>query len=103
MNAISTFVERRARGHRSIGFAGGDAGSFSDLHVVERRRYRTGDAIVVEQMLSARHTGVWRSLPATGRTISIALCTVYLFEGGRLAREHVYLDWAHIRRQLTRP
>jgi predicted ester cyclase len=89
--------------HRSVGFAGGDAGSFSELHVVERRRYRTGDAIVVEQTLSARHTGAFRDVTPTGRTISIALCTVYLFEGGRIAREHVYLDWSRVRHQLTRP
>jgi len=88
--------------HRSVGFAGADPGSFSELHVVERRRHRTGDAIIVEQLLSGRHTGAWGSIPATNRAISIALCTVYLFEGGRIAREHVYLDWSSLRRQVTR-
>jgi hypothetical protein len=88
--------------HRRFGFAG-DAGSFSEVHVAERRRYRTGDAIVIEQTLSGRHTGTWRDVPPTGRTISSAVCTVYLFEGGRLAREHVYLDEARIRHVLTRP
>lgn len=87
--------------HRSFGF--GDAqGSFSSVHVAERRRYRMADAIVIEQTLTGLHTGAWRDVAPTGRPISIAVCTVYLFEDGRLAREHVYLDEGRLRRSLTR-
>jgi hypothetical protein len=87
--------------HQGFGFAGG-SGSFSDVHVAERTRHATADAIVVEQTLTARHTGVWRDVPPSGRAISIAVCTVYVFDGGLLAREHVYLDEGRLRHQLTR-
>lgn len=86
--------------HRSFGFGGGE-GSFSDVHVAERRRYATHDAIVIEQTLTGRHTGAWRGIAATGATISIAVCTVYAFEGGRLARESVYLDEGRLQRTLS--
>jgi hypothetical protein len=87
--------------HRRFGFAG-EEGSFSDVRVEERHRHRTQEAIVVEQTLHARHTRTWKDVPATGRTISIPVCTVYAFAGGRLARESVYLDEERIRRELTR-
>jgi hypothetical protein len=63
--------------HVGFGFAGGGVGSFSEVHVTERRRYGTPDAIVIEQTVSARHTGTWRGVAPTGRAISIAACTVY--------------------------
>jgi predicted ester cyclase len=56
----------------------------------------------VEQTLAGHHTGTWRGLGPTGRTFSIAVCTVYAFEGGKLARESVYLDEGRLRHELTR-
>jgi len=88
--------------HRSFGFGGGDGVSFSDVHITERRRYRTPDAVILEQTLTGRHTGTWRRVPATGRAVSVTLCTVYQFEEGRLAREHVYLDEGRLRHLLTK-
>jgi steroid delta-isomerase-like uncharacterized protein len=89
--------------HRAFGFAGPADASFSDVHVAERRRHRAADAIVLEQTLTAKHTGSWRGVPPTGRSVSIALCTVYTFENGKLAREHVYLDEGRLRHALTKP
>jgi len=86
--------------HRAFGFGG--QGSFSDVRVAERHRHRAAHAIVVEQTLSGVHTGSWRGLGATGRSFSIDVCTIYAFEGGRLAYEHVYLDEGRLRHQLTR-
>jgi hypothetical protein len=89
--------------HRSFGFAGG-AGSFSDVHVAERHRHETPGAIVIEQTLTASHTGAWRDVAATGRAITIAVCTVYVFGAeGRLVCERVYLDEGRLRHQLMRP
>jgi hypothetical protein len=87
--------------HRAFGFAG-SAGSFSDVHVAERHRHETPGAIVIEQTLTARHTGTWRDVAPTGRAIAIAVCTVYVFDEGRLACERVYLDEGRLRHQLTR-
>ena len=87
--------------HRSFGF-GAEPGSFSNVRVVERRRYRAGQAIIIEQTLALTHTGAWRGLAPTGRSIELAVCTIYSFESGRLAREHVYLDEGRLRHMLTR-
>jgi hypothetical protein len=88
--------------HDRFGF-GGDRGSFSNIHVAERRRHRTDDAIVIEQTLTGIQTGAWRDVAPTGRAISIAVCTVYLFENGLLSCEHVYLDEGRLRHSLTKP
>jgi hypothetical protein len=89
--------------HRSFGFGGSKEASFSDIHVAERRRHRTSDAIIIEQTLTAVHSGVWRGIAPTGRAVSVAVCTVYEFEGGRLARENAYLDEGRVRHLLTKP
>jgi hypothetical protein len=94
-NAIHEF-------HRGFGFGG--SGSFSDVHVAERHRHRAGTAFVLEQTLSGLHTGTWQGLAPTGRAISVAVCTVYVFDGnGLLAMERVYFDQGWLVRQLTRP
>jgi hypothetical protein len=89
--------------HRGFGFGGSEGASFSVVHVTERRRHRTRDAIVIiEQTLTAVHTGNWRGIAPTGREVSVAVCTVYEFEEGKLARENVYLDEGRIRHLLTK-
>jgi hypothetical protein len=89
--------------HRSFGFGGSSEASFSDVHVAERRRHRTGDAIIIEQRLTALHTGTWRGIPPTRRVVSVAVCTVYEFEDDKLAKESVYLDEGRVRHLLTKP
>jgi ketosteroid isomerase-like protein len=89
--------------HRGFGFGGSEDASFSDVHVAERRRHRTGDAIIIEQTLTVVHTGIWRGIAPTGRAVSVAVCTVYEFEDGKLARENVYLDEGRVRHLLTKP
>jgi hypothetical protein len=88
--------------HRAFGFGGADKASFSSVQVLERHRHRSQGAIVVEQTLTGVHTGEWQGLAPTGRTFSVAVCTVYVFDDrGRLAIERVYFDQASLRRQLT--
>jgi hypothetical protein len=87
--------------HRSFGFGG--EGSFSEVHVAERTRYRAANAIVIEQTLSGVHRGTWMKIAATQRRVEVAVCTIYLFdESGKLAAEHVYFDAGWLERQLTR-
>jgi len=88
--------------HRSFGFGGGD-GSFPDVHVAERARHRTADAIIIEQTLSGTHAGRWMRHAATHRRFEVHVCTVYVFDArGLLACERVYFDLAWLERQLTR-
>jgi predicted ester cyclase len=85
--------------HRAFGFS--NAGSFSNVHVRERHRHQARGTFIPEQTLSGTHAGPWQGLAATGRSLSDDVCTVYSFEGGKLASERVSLDFAWLRRQLT--
>ena len=97
------------RGHKSIRtvherFGFGERGAFSELRVVERRRYTTADAIVVEETLGGVHRGAWEGLAPTGRSFTLPICTVYRFEAtGRLVSEMVYFDRALLLHQLGVP
>jgi hypothetical protein len=42
------------------------------------------------------------SLETESRSRTVAVCTVYMFEAGLLAEEHVYLDEGRLRHQLSR-
>ena len=87
--------------HRSFGY-GGD-GSFSQLHVTERVRHRTSDAIIIEETLTGVHSGTWMRHTATGRSFEVQVCTIYRFDDRRLlASEYAYFDLAWLKRQLTR-
>jgi predicted ester cyclase len=85
--------------HEQLGF--GDQGGFSDLRVEGIRRYISEDAIILEQVVSGRHTGEWQGVAATGRQIEVPVCTVYKFDdAGRLASENVYFDTGSLLKQL---
>jgi len=85
--------------HERFGFSEG--GSFSDIRVAENRRYISDDAIILEQTVSAKHTGLWEGIEATGRDFAIPVCTVYIFDtDGKLAGENVYFDSAPLLKQL---
>jgi steroid delta-isomerase-like uncharacterized protein len=94
-------TERVRAFHQQFGFGAG--GSFADVHVAEQHRHVTADAVVIEQTLSGRHIAEWEGLPASGKRFTLAVCTVYRFApDGRLASEHVYLDRARLRAQLSK-
>ena len=74
-----------------MGFGAG--GAFSDIQVVNHHRYRSGNAIILEQTIRARHTGVWEGLAPTLRWIEVTGCTVgELDRWGRLISVRPYLD-----------
>jgi steroid delta-isomerase-like uncharacterized protein len=86
-----TGAEAIRRLHEGLGF--GAAGAFSELRIVEIRRHHTEHAIVVEQRLRGRHTGVWEGVAASGRVIDVPACTVYELDGdGRITSERPYVD-----------
>lgn len=72
-----------------------------DLVIDIERRHVSGDAIVLEVVISGTHGGPWRGLPATRRRLAFQLCAVYTFDGDdRLAGERIYYDRATVLRQL---
>lgn len=80
--------------HEGLGF--GDAGAFSELEVIEKRRHHCGATIIVEQILRGRHTGVFEGIEPTGVVIDVAVCTLYEFDqDGVLISERPHVDrWA---------
>ena len=73
----------------------------ADLKIDVRHRYVTEEAIILEVTISATHTGPWRGLPATGRSISFPLCGIYTFDQeDRLVSEKIYYDRATVFKQL---
>jgi hypothetical protein len=85
--------------HEGLGF--GEQGGFSDLRVEEKQRYVSEEAIVLEQVVSGRHTGEWQGIAPTGRKVEVAVCTVYKFdEEGKLSSENVYIDTGSLLKQL---
>ena len=52
-------------------------------------------AIVVEAVQGGTHTGTFQGVPATGRTVRLATCTVFEFDDtDTLTDERLYLDVA---------
>ena len=93
--------ERVQMFHERFGFGGG--GSFADVHVAERHRHVTADAIAIEQTLSGRHVGEWEAMAPTGKRFEVAVCTVYRFApDGLLQSEDVYFDRVRLREQLLK-
>lgn len=75
--------------------------SVPDLQIDVRRCHVAGDTIVVEVVIRGTHLGVWRGLPATGRSLAFPLCGVYTFDqNDRIASERIYYDRATVLRQL---
>lgn len=85
--------------YEAFGFGGG--GGFTNLHVIERTRHISDDAIILEITVTGEHTNPWQGIPATGRKIEVPLCAVFPFDdNGELTGERVYMDGGLLLRQL---
>lgn len=83
------------------GFGFGGRGGFANIHLEERRRHVSEDAVILEATLSGEHADTWQEIPATGRKFEVPLCAVFPFDAeGRLTGERVYLDGALLLKQL---
>ncbi len=83
------------------GFGFSEDGSFSRLRVEITKRYVSDETIVVEMMLSGKHTGDWNGLAPTGQEFRVPACAIFTFDGeGKLAGEKVYADLSLVLRQF---
>jgi steroid delta-isomerase-like uncharacterized protein len=72
-----------------------------DLRIDIRQRHAAETCVILEVVISGRHLGSWRGLPATGRRVQFPLCGVFTFDDNdRLAGERIYYDRATVLRQL---
>jgi steroid delta-isomerase-like uncharacterized protein len=82
------------------GFLDENRDAFGDCHFDPHRTVAAGDAVLVEGLFTGTHTGFWRGLPATGRTIRLRMALVFEFEGDALVCERLYFDLGTALRQL---
>ncbi len=83
------------------GFGFGGRGGFTDIQVDERQRHVTDEVVILEVIVSGKHTDTWQGIPASGRSFEVPLCAVFLFDGeGKLAGERVYMDGGLLLKQL---
>jgi steroid delta-isomerase-like uncharacterized protein len=64
-------------------------------------RYVTGDAMILEQIMTGAVIGEMLGLPGNGRRISFRMLHVFEFRDGAISRENVWLDTAAIVAQLS--
>lgn len=83
------------------GFGFGGKGSFSNLRANIVHRHIGGNPIVLEVMLSGKHTANFQNIAPTGKTFEIPVCAIFTFDpDGRLAGERVYFDGSLLLKQL---
>ncbi len=85
--------------YAAFGFA--EQGSFSKLHIEVVNRHLSDESIILEIILSGKHTGDWNGIAPTGKEFSIPACAVFTFDDeGKLAGEKVYADLSIVLRQF---
>ena len=74
--------------------------AFPDFHFRPERTMAAGEAVVVEGVFTGTHRGMWRGLPATGRSVEFRMAVIFQFDAERLVGERVYFDLGTPLRQL---
>jgi steroid delta-isomerase-like uncharacterized protein len=74
--------------------------AFPDQHIEIVKLHSSDDAVLMEAVVRATHTGPFRGLPPTGRHFEQKFLAIFVFEDGALVRERVYYDTATVLQQL---
>ncbi|MGH3677388.1 MAG: ester cyclase [Mycobacterium sp.] len=81
--------------------ANADEEPWSDVSFEIGGVFETGDALVVQAVRRGTITGSWRSMEATGQSVSFPLCTIFKFNADELIMsEEAYYDMSAVARQL---
>ena len=76
------------------------ASAFSDAKIDIRQIHVAGDVATVEFQASGTQNGELMGIPATGRKVSMPVCTVLEIRDGKIYAEREYMDLAHMMQQL---
>ena len=74
--------------------------AFPDQEIEIVALHTADDAVLMEAIVRATHTGPLRGLPPTGRSFEQQFLAIFVFEGDALVCERVYYDTATILQQL---
>ena len=77
--------------------------NFRTEHEEPLRQHVTDDAVVLEQLMTAKVIGEVLGIPGNDRTVSFRILHVFEFRDGLVSREQVWIDSAAIVHQLTGP
>jgi steroid delta-isomerase-like uncharacterized protein len=76
------------------------AAAFSDAKIDIRQVHVAGDVASVEFQASGTQDGELMGIPATGRKITMPVCTVLDIKDGKIQAEREYMDLMHMMQQL---
>lgn len=83
------------------GFGFGNQGGFSEIRVEVTGRHIAAEAVVLELLLSGKHTAEWQGIPATNKVFSVPACAIFTFDADdKLAAETVYFDGTILLREF---
>ena len=74
--------------------------AFPDQEIEIVALHTADDAVLMEAIVRATHTGPLRGLPPTGRSFEQQFLAIFVFEGDALVCERVYYDTATVLQQL---
>ena len=76
------------------------ASAFPDAKVEIRQVHVAGDVAIVEFQAGGRQDGELMGIPASGRKISMPVCTVLDIKDGKITAEREYMDLLAMMQQL---
>jgi steroid delta-isomerase-like uncharacterized protein len=74
--------------------------AFPDLHLEPEVAFAEGDMVAVRWLVSATHQGELMGIPATGRSLSIAVIELFRLTGGKIVEQWVAIDNLGMLQQL---
>src|SRR3954454_8308446 len=74
--------------------------AFPDQEIEILKLHSADDAVLMEAVVRATHTGSFRGLPPTGRRFEQRFLAIFVFEDDALVCERVYYDTATVLQQL---
>jgi len=81
-------------------FLAGVFEGFPDFAVQVSPLIHAESAVIAEGRFTGTHKRDWSGIPATGRSVDVPFCALFVFEAERLVSERLYFDFATLLRQL---
>jgi len=81
-------------------FLGGVFEGFPDFAAQVASLIHSESAVIAEGRFTGTHKRDWSGIPATGRSVDVPFCALFVFEEDRLVSERLYFDFATLLRQL---
>lgn len=81
-------------------FLTGTFSGFPDFAAQVPSLIHCDSGVVAEGRFTGTHEREWAGIPATGRSVDVPFCAIFVFEEDRCVSERLYFDFATMLRQL---